>query len=140
MGHPAPPAGTVASNTDEDNATTKLEGRYMTAQAARQYVLGHSPAELRRLERQGAFYADFTQDLMRRAGIAAGMRVLDVGCGAGDVAIQAARLVGESGAVLGIDRAPEAVTLATARAQAAGLDWCRFEFAEIECRRNRPNP
>ena len=104
----------------------------MTVQSIRNYVLGHSDAELRRLERQGAFYAEFTDDLMRRAGIRAGMRVLDVGCGVGDVALQAARLAGPSGAVLGIDRAPEALAIARARAQAAGLDWCRFEPADIE--------
>jgi ubiquinone/menaquinone biosynthesis C-methylase UbiE len=103
----------------------------MIVQSTRNYVLGHSDAELRRLERQGAFYAEYTDDLMRRAGIGPGMRVLDVGCGVGDVALQAAHLVGPSGAVLGIDRAPEALMIARARAKSAGLDWCRFEPADI---------
>ena len=44
------------------------------------------------------------------------MRILDVGCGAGDVALLAAELVGESGAVVGIDRSGAAILAARARA------------------------
>ena len=54
------------------------------------YVLGHADAELQRLAEQSAFYADLTEDAFRRAGLAPGIRVLDVGCGAGDVSLLAA--------------------------------------------------
>jgi ubiquinone/menaquinone biosynthesis C-methylase UbiE len=33
------------------------------------------------------FYGELTEDLLRRAGIAPGMRVVDVGCGTGDVSL-----------------------------------------------------
>jgi SAM-dependent methyltransferase len=46
------------------------------------------------------------------------MRVLDVGSGAGDVAFLLAELVGDSGEVVGVDRAPGAVEVARARANA----------------------
>ena len=36
------------------------------------------------------------------------MRVLDLGCGAGDVAFVAADLVGPEGYVIGVDRSPSA--------------------------------
>jgi protein-L-isoaspartate O-methyltransferase len=72
------------------------------------YVFGHSQSELSRLGKQGAFYALATEDMMRRAGITPGMRVLDVGSGAGDVALLAARLVGASGVVVGVERSAEA--------------------------------
>src|SRR5262245_54799563 len=36
------------------------------------------------------------------------MRVVDIGCGVGDLSEMAARLVGPSGTLLGIDRSPEA--------------------------------
>ena len=65
------------------------------------YLFGHSQSELRRLAKQGTFYALATEDMMRRAGITPGMRALDVGSGAGDVALLAARLVGASGVVVG---------------------------------------
>jgi SAM-dependent methyltransferase len=47
------------------------------------------------------------------------MRILDVGCGAGDVALLAAELVGESGMVVGIDRSEAAILAARARAGTA---------------------
>jgi ubiquinone/menaquinone biosynthesis C-methylase UbiE len=48
------------------------------------------------------------------------MRVLDVGCGVGDVSLLAAELVGPTGAVLGVDRSPEAIETATRRVARAG--------------------
>jgi hypothetical protein len=50
------------------------------------------------------FFKDLTADVLRRA-MGSGMKVLDLGCGVGDVSVLVARMVGESGAVLGIDRA-----------------------------------
>jgi SAM-dependent methyltransferase len=61
------------------------------------YILGHSPAEIRRLINQAAIFGTTTERLLQSAGIERGMRVLDLGCGAGDVSILAGKLVGESG-------------------------------------------
>src|SRR5213593_1077419 len=58
------------------------------------YVCGHSANELERLEIQGAFFEEITRNLLVAAGIGPGMRVLDIGCGAGDVSLLAADLVG----------------------------------------------
>jgi 2-polyprenyl-3-methyl-5-hydroxy-6-metoxy-1,4-benzoquinol methylase len=96
------------------------------------YPLGDSTAELARLERQAAFFADLTEDWLRRAGLVAGMRVLDIGCGAGDVSLLAARLVGPTGAVLGIDRSAEAVAWARQRAAQAGVAWAEFAAADLD--------
>ena len=68
-------------------------------QAPRLYPLGYSETEFKRLERQGAFLRDLTEDVLRSAGLALGMHVLDVGCGVGDVSLLAATLVGPTGAV-----------------------------------------
>jgi SAM-dependent methyltransferase len=62
-----------------------------------------------------------TRGFLRDGGIAEGMRVLDVGSGAGDVALMAAELVGESGEVVGVDRAHNAIVTATERARVASL-------------------
>lgn len=96
------------------------------------YPLGYSDEEFKRLERQGAFLRDLTEDVLRRAGIGAGMRVLDIGCGVGDVSLLAAELVGPSGAVLGIDRSAESVAMAERRAAAAGTHWARFVPADAD--------
>lgn len=47
-------------------------------------------------------------------------RVLDVGCGAGGTTLAAARRVGPRGHVTGIDLDPDAIAVATARAQGEG--------------------
>jgi len=67
------------------------------------YALGHSQRELERLSRQAQLFEPFTRQLLQQAGIAAGMRVLDVGSGSGDVTFLVAELVGQSGEVIGAD-------------------------------------
>jgi ubiquinone/menaquinone biosynthesis C-methylase UbiE len=52
--------------------------------------------------------------------------VLDAGCGPGDLTFLAARLVGPAGAVIGVDKSPEAVRRAAQRAEAAGLTNVHF--------------
>jgi SAM-dependent methyltransferase len=67
------------------------------------------------------------------------MRVLDVGCGSGDVALLVAELVGKTGEVIGVDRAAPAVRLATERAQARGARNVRFLEADpAEMQFDRP--
>jgi len=94
------------------------------------YVLGHSDWELERLIEQARLYEPFTADFFRDAGIAPGMRVLDVGCGAGDVSFLAARMVGPGGHVIGIDRSPIAVATSTRRALELGLSNTTFQLGD----------
>ena len=92
------------------------------------YILGHSPAEIRRLKLQAGILKPITERLLREAGIAPGMRVLDLGCGAGDVALLAAEMVGPNGAVVGIDRNDDVLAVARDRARNAG--YANIEFRE----------
>ncbi len=95
------------------------------------YILGHTNEEHARLERQGALFAEATEDILRRAGLREGMRVLDLGSGVGDVSLIAGRLVGPSGSVLGVDKSEDAIEHAGRRAAAAGCDWVSFATADI---------
>lgn len=61
-----------------------------------------------------------------------GDRVLDVACGTGLVALDAARAVGPGGAVLGVDLSERMVEAATRRAQAQDLANARFERMDGE--------
>ena len=97
-----------------------------TASQQTSYALGHSEEELERLSRQAQAFEPFTRQLFQQAGITAGMRVLDVGSGSGDVTFLAADLVGPSGEVIGADRAAAAVNWASARAQARGIGNAKF--------------
>jgi SAM-dependent methyltransferase len=95
------------------------------------YVLGHADAEIRRLLLQGRLYNDHTEHALRMAGLRPGMGVLDVGCGPGDVSFVAARLVGPTGTVLGVDAASDVIELARRRGAEEGLSTVRFEQAMI---------
>jgi ubiquinone/menaquinone biosynthesis C-methylase UbiE len=96
------------------------------------YALGHSSAEIQRLKNQAAMLRPITERLLRSAGIDAGMRVLDLGCGAGDVSMLAAELVGPPGSVIGIDRNQEVLNVARERAKEAGLRQITFARASVE--------
>jgi SAM-dependent methyltransferase len=85
------------------------------------YVLGHSDQEIARLKRQADFIDPPTRQFFREAGIEPGMRVLDVGSGAGHTAFVVAELVGPTGEVIGTDRSPDAVRAAQANAEARSL-------------------
>jgi SAM-dependent methyltransferase len=100
------------------------------------YELGSGDDELARLELQGRALAPATRMIFAEAGIRPGMRVLDLGCGAGDVAFVAAHLVGPGGYVVGIDRSPEALARARLRAEQRALTQVRFVEGDI----NEPAP
>jgi ubiquinone/menaquinone biosynthesis C-methylase UbiE len=91
-----------------------------------EYALGHSDPELDRLSMQAHVFEPFTRQLFREAGLGSGMRVLDVGCGGGDVAFLAAELIGPTGSVLGVDRTPAAIIRATARAESKRISNVHF--------------
>src|SRR6476646_7897239 len=72
-----------------------------------------------------------TERLFRDAGIGVGQRVLDIGSGVGDVAMLAARLVGPSGEVVGIERNAGYIARATERVSAVGLRNVTFVQADL---------
>jgi SAM-dependent methyltransferase len=94
--------------------------------SAPKYVLGHTDRELSRLTLQARLVGPATRRFFAEAGIDAGMRVLDVGSGAGDVAFLAAEFVGTSGEVIGTDKSSAAVAAATRSAQERGLSQVSF--------------
>ena len=104
----------------------------MSEPASPSYVLGHDPEELARLERQAAIYAAATRALFVAAGIGPGQRVLDLGCGAGDVSLLVGELVGPGGEVVGVDRAAAAVATARRRAAARGFTHLTFIESELD--------
>ena len=110
-----------------------------TALQQRMYAPGHSEHELDRLSLQAEAFEPFTRQLFQQAGITAGMRILDVVCGSGDVAFLPAELVGPDGEVIGVDQAAAAVSRATARAHARGIGNVSFlEGDPTELRFDQP--
>lgn len=98
------------------------------------YPLGYSEAEAKRLIEQGAMLEDLTADLLICAGLAPGMRVLDIGCGVGDVSLLAARFVREKGSVLGVDRSAASLEIARGRSKrrAELCETANISFVEAD--------
>jgi SAM-dependent methyltransferase len=96
------------------------------------YVPGDAPRELARLEYQAIFFRDMTRDVLLRAGIEPGMRILDLGCGVGDVSLIASELVGPSGKILAIDQSSDAIAVAQRRMLAAERHHVGFRQSSIE--------
>jgi SAM-dependent methyltransferase len=76
--------------------------------------------EYARLALQSELLRPVTLRLFSDAGIAPGMRVLDLGSGAGDVCLMLAEMVGPSGEVVGLDLDRDAIATAARRAAQAG--------------------
>lgn len=89
--------------------------------SADNYALGRTPRAIQRLLLLGQICRPLTHRVFTEAGITTGMKVLDVGCGPGDVSLIAADMVGETGQVLGIDASTDMLQVAQSRVQAAGL-------------------
>jgi ubiquinone/menaquinone biosynthesis C-methylase UbiE len=129
------PVSVVGEGSGREPNQSREHGR---SSDARTYALGHSEGELKRLEYQDNYYRDLTETFLLRAGLSRGLRVLDIGCGAGDTSFMAARLVGTSGSVFGVDRSPDAVATATRRAAEAGQTGVQFAVSELDALPARP--
>jgi SAM-dependent methyltransferase len=79
------------------------------------YVLGRSQQERERLVEQGTVLGPATERVLRSAGVGSGMRVLDVGCGVGEVSRVVGNLVGATGSIVGVDVDGEALAFAEQR-------------------------
>jgi SAM-dependent methyltransferase len=101
------------------------------SQTSSGYVMGHDDRERRRLSLQASILNPLSEQLLKRAGLAPGSRVLDIGCGVGELSMVAARLVGRDGRVTGIDIDPGALAIAAARAGEQGLDPIEFVHGDI---------
>ncbi len=90
------------------------------------YTLGRTSHETTRLIEQSRIYGESTRFLCQRAGISKGMRVLEIGSGAGDVAFMLAELVGASGQVVGVDINSNILETARQRAATEGIQNVEF--------------
>lgn len=101
-----------------------------------EYLLGHSEPEIQRLLSQANILEPITMRLLHAAGIAPGMRILDIGCGAGDVSFLAGRLMGNSGEIVGVDANPAVLAIARARAKSGRMPNVEFIESPVDAFRD----
>ena len=100
-------------------------------QQQQEYIFEAGVAEHTRLVEQATLFDPLTERLLVAAGVGPGMRVLDLGTGAGSVALVAARLVGPEGSVVTVDRDPYALTLAAEHAEREGVRTIEFVEGDL---------
>jgi len=110
----------------------------MHAMGDADYAFGRGRAEYERLIEQAEVFRPLTERMLRTAGIGAGMHVLDIGCGAGDVSFLISALVGPEGSVTGADVDGDAVAVAEQRRAAQGLT--NVSFCQADARFLDPGP
>jgi len=94
------------------------------------YILATGGKDVRRLRILHQVYGPGTEAMFGRLGLRDGLRVLEVGCGSGNIACWVAERVGPGGSVLGIDNSPGQVEQARQLARERGLRNVEFQVAD----------
>ncbi len=96
-----------------------------------EYALGNTEFEDERLAWQSERFDPLTERFFRDAGVTAGQRVLDLGSGAGHVAMLTSRIVGPSGEVVGVERDAGSIARARVRIAESGLTNVTFTQSDV---------
>ena len=132
--HPNAPASEdlLAQDAVRDSVREKYRG--VLGRATEVAVALYSNHELALVPEGATAAALGVGNPVRRAGLVAGERVLDLGCGAGIDTLLAARLVSPGGRAIGLDTLPEMLAQAEANAREgaiANVEWLRGELESI---------
>jgi ubiquinone/menaquinone biosynthesis C-methylase UbiE len=95
-----------------------------------EYSLATGPTAVGRLMILHNIYAPFGRQILLEAGLKAGMKVVDFGCGVGLVSRMLAEMVGPTGKVIGLDASVEQVEQARIICREAGLKNTAFFAAD----------
>src|SRR4051794_15557316 len=96
------------------------------------YVLNTGEEAAHRLRVVNSVHGADTEAFLRRAGLAPGLRVADVGCGVGTLSAWLAKQVGPRGEVHAVDISPDQVAQAEAEARRQGAANARFTAAPAQ--------
>jgi ubiquinone/menaquinone biosynthesis C-methylase UbiE len=96
------------------------------------YIISGGQEGKSRLNVLSDILSSYTKTLLEKDGPISGKTFLDVGCGGGNVSLMAARMVGETGSVTGIDFDKEIISLAQKDAVKEGIKNITFEAISAE--------
>jgi SAM-dependent methyltransferase len=94
------------------------------------YILATGSPEVERLRLLQEVYGPGTEAMLHHAGLRDGLRVVEIGCGNGNIACWVAEQVGTRGKVVGIDNSPDQIDQAQRQAQARGLRNIEFRVGD----------
>lgn len=97
----------------------------------KEYIIQGGSAGRERLKLLSRAMAPFTSALLDEAGIRPGSRILDVGCGGGDVTQELARRAGPDGLAVGMDVDAVEIGIAQREAAAAGIGNVRYRVGNV---------
>lgn len=89
------------------------------------YALQISEAEISRFRLMASLAAGQESELWQRAGVVAGARIADIGCGPGAILVELARRAGPTGEVVGVEPDPASRTIAARTIAEENLGWAR---------------
>jgi len=95
------------------------------------YVIRGGQAGYERLQLLARVRWTDTSALLQRAGVAAGMRCIDLGCGGGAVTLEIATMIAPDGHVRGIDMDEVKLDLARAAAATRGIENVEFRALNL---------
>jgi ubiquinone/menaquinone biosynthesis C-methylase UbiE len=99
--------------------------------ASPQYALGNTEFEDERLAWQSERFDPLTDRFFRDAGVSTGQRVLELGSGAGHVAMLTSRIVGPTGEVVGVEQDAGSIARARVRVADCGLSNVTFTQSDV---------
>ncbi len=96
------------------------------------YTLKLNNSELERYKLMASSARRGELDAWRKAGVAPGARVADVGCGPAAILVELARLIEPGGSIVGVDSDPEVLATAAGMIAACGLTNAEAVSGEAE--------
>jgi ubiquinone/menaquinone biosynthesis C-methylase UbiE len=94
------------------------------------YILATGGKDAKRLRLLHEVYRPGTETLFHRVGLRGGQRVVEIGCGSGNIACWVAQQIGPRGSVMAIDVASDQIEQARQQAQRRNLRNIEFQVAD----------
>ncbi len=101
-----------------------------------EYILSTGDDDYQRLKLLSRMYNPGALAFMQKAGLRPGMKVLEIGCGTGHMAVELARVVGKDGIVFAVDKSLDQLKVAKKTAEEAGVN--NIEFAQFDLESDLP--
>ena len=95
------------------------------------YILGTSDQEIRRLKYQHEVWADAVYPLWEQAGFGEGQEILDLGCGPGIASLDLAEVVGVRGTVHAMDSSEKYIGYMAQRVEESGVENVRVYASDV---------